>query len=128
MKSIPKRKNPIIFAAAGGLLSITMGATTSYAADEMTDIDVNAKPEQYEPEPAKGMIKALTDFDINETKFLKDNGITIGLWGNAGITYNAASPDNNFNGPVTFGDRSGEFQLNQLNLFIQRAVATEGDS
>jgi hypothetical protein len=125
-------RKPIIIAAASGLLSITMGATNAYAASEvaaeMTDIDVNAKPEQYEPEPAKGMIKALTKYDINETKFLKDNGITIGLWGNAGITYNAESPDNNFNGPVTFGDRSGEFQLNQLNLFIQRAVATEGDA
>ena len=128
MKSMPKRKNPIIFAAASGLLYITIGATPAHAAGEMTDIDVNAKPEQYEPEPAKGMIKALTKYDINETKFLKDNGITIGLWGNAGITYNAESPDNNFNGPVTFADRSGEFQLNQLNLFIQRAVATEGDS
>ena len=134
MKTIPKRKNPMIIAAAGGLLSMTLGATTSYAAPEnaaeMTNVDINAKPEQYEPEPesAKGMIKALTKYDINETKFLKDNGITIGLWGNAGITYNAESPDNNFNGPVTFGDRSGEFQLNQLNLFIQRAVATEGNS
>jgi hypothetical protein len=108
MKSMPKRKKPIIFAAASGLLSITMGATTSYA--------------------APGMVASTTDFDINETSFLKDNGITIGLWSNAGITYNAASPDNNFNGPVTFGDRSGEFQLNQLNLFVQRAVATEGDA
>ncbi len=42
------------------------------------------------------------------------------------ITHQVRS--NNFNGPVTFGDRSGEFQLNQLNMFIQRAVATEGDS
>ena len=108
MKSMPKRKNPIIFAAASGLLSISMGASTSFA--------------------APGMVASTTDFDINETSFLKDNGITVGLWGNAGITYNAASPDNNFNGPVTFGDRSGEFQLNQLNLFIQRAVATEGDA
>jgi hypothetical protein len=108
MKSIPKRKIPIIIVAAGGLLSITMSAAPAYA--------------------APGMVAALTDFDINETKPLKDNGITIGLWSNAGITYNAASPDNNFNGPVTFGDRSGEFQLNQLNLFIQRAVATEGDA
>ncbi|HEY5139165.1 MAG TPA: hypothetical protein VIJ25_07610, partial [Methylococcales bacterium] len=87
MKSIPKRKNPIIFAAASGLLSMTLGATISYAAPEnaaeMTNVDINAKPE-----PAKGMIKALTKYDINEIKFLKDNGITIGLWGNAGITYN----------------------------------------
>jgi len=75
-----------------------------------------------------GAVKSLSGFDINETSFLKNNGIVVGGWGNAGITYNAASPDNNFNGPVTFGDRSGEFQLNQLNLFVQRAVATEGSS
>ena len=128
MKSIPNRKNPIFFAAASGVLSISIGVNVAYAADEISEIDVNAKPEQYEPEPAKGMIKGLTGYDINETPFLKDNGITIGLWTNAGITYNAQSPDNNFNGPVTFADRSGEFQLNQLNWFIQRAVATEGDS
>ena len=131
MNSIPKRKNPIIIAAAGGLLSITIGATNAYAVSETTadttEADINAKAEQYEPEEAKGMVKALTKYDVNETKFLKDNGIVIGLWSNAGVTYNAAAPSNNFNGPVTFGDRSGEFQLNQLNLFIQRAVATEGD-
>lgn len=66
--------------------------------------------------------------DPNESSFMKNNSIKIGGWANAGITYNAAAPDNNFNGPVTFGDRSGEFQLNQLNLFVQKAVATEGDS
>jgi len=66
--------------------------------------------------------------DPNESSFMKNLGLKIGGWGNAGITYNAASPDNNFNGPVTFGDRSGEFQLNQLNLYVQRAVATEGSS
>lgn len=65
--------------------------------------------------------------DPNETQFMKDLGLTVGGWANAGITYNSISPENNFNGPVTFGDRSGEFQLNQLNLFLQRAVATEGD-
>ncbi|TRX03056.1 porin [Candidatus Methylobacter oryzae] len=66
--------------------------------------------------------------DPNESQFMKNLGLKVGGWANAGITYNAASPDNNFNGPVTFGDRSGEFQLNQLNLFVQRAVATEGDA
>ena len=107
MTSIPKRKNPMIIVAASGLLSMTMGVTTSHA--------------------APGMVSSLTNFDVNETKFLKDNGITIGGWGNAGITYNANDPSNGFNGPVTFGDRSSEFQLNQLNMFIQKAVATEGN-
>ncbi len=108
MNCIPKRKNQMIFAAAGSLLSITIGGTNAFA--------------------GPGMIQSLTDYDINETKILKDNGVVVGGWANAGITYNAAAPDNNFNGPVTFADRSGEFQLNQLNLFIQRAVATEGDA
>jgi Putative beta-barrel porin-2, OmpL-like. bbp2 len=66
--------------------------------------------------------------DPNESQFMKNLGLKIGGWANAGITYNAASPDNNFNGPVTFGDRSAEFQLNQLNIFVQRAVAAEGDA
>ena len=59
MKSIPKRKNPMIIVAAGGLLSITMSAAPAYA--------------------APGMVAALTDYDINETKLLKDNGITMRL-------------------------------------------------
>ncbi len=60
-------------------------------------------------------------------KALEDSGIAVGGWANAGITYNATDPADNFNGPVTFADRSAEFQLNQLNVFIQKAVATEGD-
>ncbi len=79
---------------------------------------------------AKSLTEATTLLEAagnpNESSFMKNSGLKIGGWSNAGITYNAASPANNFNGPVTFGDRSSEFQLNQLNLFIQRAVATEG--
>ncbi|UOA10762.1 porin [Methylobacter sp. S3L5C] len=108
-----------------------MGATNAYAIQEataeMSDADVNAKAEQYNIVETKGMIAALTKYDINESKFLKNNDITVGGSSNAGITYNANDPSNGFNGPVTFGDRSSEFQMNQLNLFVQRAVATEGD-
>jgi len=95
MKSRPKRKNQMIFAAAGSLLSV-VGATNAYATD--------------------GLIEEIKRF-----------GFTAGAFANAGITYNATDPANNYNGPVTFGDRSGEFQLNQLNAYIQRAVATEGN-
>jgi len=105
MKSIPKRKLPLII-AAGGLLSISIGTTPAIA--------------------APGAVAALSGFDINETALLKDNGITVGGWANAGITYNPSNPSNGINGPVTFGDLSGTPQLNQLNLTIQRAVATEG--
>ena len=66
--------------------------------------------------------------DPNESTFMKKWGLKVGGWANAGITYNANNPSNNFNGPVTFADRNGEFQLNQLNLFVQRTVAAEGDA
>ena len=73
MKSIPKRKNPIIVAAASGLLSMTMGATNAYAVSEvtpeMTDVDVNAKTEKYDIIETKGAVAALTKYDVNETKF-----------------------------------------------------------
>ncbi|MEQ1621914.1 MAG: porin [Methylococcales bacterium] len=105
-KSI-NHKKLLIIGTASGLLAMSAG--TAHAAGD-------------------GIVKSLSGYDVNETSFLKNNGIVVGGWGNAGITYNAASPKNNFNGPVTFGDRSGEFQLNQLNLFVQRAVATEGSS
>lgn len=65
--------------------------------------------------------------DLNETRFMKDNGLKFGGWANAGITYNATAPGGRFNGPVTFGDRESEFQLNQFYLYLQRAVNTEGD-
>jgi len=107
MKQLPILKHRMIVAATGSLL-LGLGATAA-----------SADP---------GMVQSLSGYDINEAKILKDSGIVIGGWANAGITYNAAAPDSNFNGPVTFGDRSEEFQLNQLNLFVQRAVATEGDS
>ena len=108
MKSMPKRKRPLFIAAVGGFLSMTMGIAPT--------------------EAAPGAVAGLTGFDVNETKLLKDNAITVGGWANAGITYNPNNPSNGFNGPVTFGDLSGTPQLNQLNLFIQRAVATEGDA
>jgi hypothetical protein len=74
-----------------------------------------------------GMVKSLTGFDVNETKPLKSTGVTVGAWANAGITYNSDNPADKFNGPVTFADRASEFQLNQLNLFVQRAVETSAD-
>lgn len=66
--------------------------------------------------------------DPNESKLMKSAGLKMGAWINAGVTYNATNPEDNFNGPVTFGDRASEFQLNQINFYLQRAVATEGKS
>lgn len=66
--------------------------------------------------------------DPNQSQLMKNAGLKMGAWINAGITYNATDPEDNFNGPVTFADRASEFQLNQVNFYLQRAVATEGDA
>ncbi|MGH8685441.1 MAG: outer membrane beta-barrel protein, partial [Nitrosospira sp.] len=64
----------------------------------------------------------------NMINFFKDSGIKFGGWVNAGATYNPNYPANGYNGPVTFADRANRFQLNQLNVYIQRTVVTEGKS
>lgn len=59
---------------------------------------------------------------------LKQSGLELGGWINGGATYNANHPADGFNGAVTFADRANRFQLNQLNLFLQRNVESEGTS
>ena len=150
MKTLPRIKRPLAI-AVGGLLSLTMGAMPVYAetstnaivvkpapkgevadelklkdSSEVTEADINARTEQYEEVDAKGMMTDLTKHDINDFKFLKDNGIVVGGWANGGITYNTHNPANGYNGPVTFNDRSNVPMFNQLNLYAGRAVATEG--
>ena len=110
MKQPSNRTSKMLIAAASGLLSLT---------------SVNALANDFYE--SKGAVQALTGYDVNETSFLKKHGIVVSGIANAGITYNGNNPSNGFNGPVTFGDRASEFQLNQLNLNIQKAVATEGD-
>lgn len=67
------------------------------------------------------------NIDPNETTFMKDLGLTIGGWLQVGVSNNFNNSPGNFNGPVTFGDRTGELQLNQLYMYLQREVADEGD-
>lgn len=72
-----------------------------------------------------GMIESLSDFSINNTSFMKDTGFEVGLWASGGVTGNS---NGKTNAPVLFNDRVNEFNLNQLNFYIERAVNTEGDS
>ena len=110
MKQPSKRNTTMLIAAASGILALS---SVNAFAEDIYD--------------SKGAVQALTKYDVNETSFLKKHGIVVSGIANAGITYNGNNPTNGFNGPVTFGDRASEFQLNQLNLNIQKAVATEGD-
>lgn len=53
-------------------------------------------------------------------------GIEVGGWLDQGITGNGDPGPHRFNGPVTFNDRSGEYQMNQLYLFAERVTTTRG--
>lgn len=109
MKNSTKKTYLIKTATAAGVMFALANAVTAWAG-------------------GSGAIADLTGYNVNESSLLKDHGFVVGGWANAGITYNTADSQDGFNGPVTFNDRDSEFQLNQLNLFIQRAVATEGSS
>jgi len=57
---------------------------------------------------------------------LRCRGIEVGGWLDQGITTNDRDPFNRFNGPVTFNDRSNEYQMNQFYLYAERATETCG--
>jgi hypothetical protein len=53
-------------------------------------------------------------------------GIGLEGWISQGLTINTDSPANRSNFPVTFNDRSNDYQLNQIYLSLARAVGEEG--
>jgi hypothetical protein len=76
---------------------------------------------------ASGLMGAL-GYDPNEAKFMKDHNLKLGGWVNSSISANMSSNGDGFNGPVTFNDRTGELQMNQLNLYLQKAINVNGDA
>ncbi len=50
------------------------------------------------------------------------HGFRIGGWLAQGFTWNSDSPADRTNGTVTFNDRSNEYQMNQLYLYMERPV------
>ncbi|WNB77302.1 porin [Methylomonas koyamae] len=76
---------------------------------------------------ASGLLGA-AGIDPNETKFMQDHNLKLGGWLNSSVSANMNSNGDGFNGPVTFNDRTGELQLNQLYLYLQKAVNVSGDA
>ena len=58
--------------------------------------------------------------------WLEEHDLTVAGWLDQGYTWNPDSPDNRFNGPQTFNDRSNEYQMNQLYLYVEKPTDTEG--
>ena len=69
---------------------------------------------------AGNLIETITGTDPNQLSYLQDKAISVGGWVSSGGTYSTNNPSNHNNAPISFNDRSGELQLNQLNLFLQK--------
>jgi hypothetical protein len=74
---------------------------------------------------ASGLLDA-AGMNPNEASFMKNLGLTVGGWLETSASGNFNRSPDNFNGAVTFQDRSGELQMNQANVWLQKAV-TIGD-
>jgi len=57
---------------------------------------------------------------------LQERNITAGGWVAQSYTWNPYRPADKFNGPLTWTDRSNEYQLNEIYFFAGRAANTEG--
>jgi hypothetical protein len=56
--------------------------------------------------------------------WMTDNGLKVGGSTVQSFTWNWSSPNDRFNGPVTWTDRSNEYQLNQQWLYLEKATDT----
>lgn len=63
-------------------------------------------------------------WSLFDLPILSDNGIVFGGFVSGGIVTNFDDPADKFNGPVTFTDREGEAQLNQLYMNFYRNADT----
>lgn len=66
--------------------------------------------------------------DCNGDNWFTDCGFVLGGSAAASYTSNFTRPLDRFNGPVTYTDRANEFQLNQVNLYLDRATETSDDN
>lgn len=74
-----------------------------------------------------GAIESLTGYNVNESALSKSTGLEFGGWASGGVTYASHNNPSNSNSPISFNDRINEFQFNQLNLYMEKAVE-KGDS
>jgi hypothetical protein len=114
-----------------GVLTFAALATTQTAhADAVPAEEPGAKTAESEPvnwTDAGGLAEAL-GANINEMSFMKNNNLKFGGWIESSVSANFHSSPDKYNGPVTFNDRTGELQMNQLYLYLQKAVNVNGDA
>lgn len=71
------------------------------------------------------LFEALSGKNPNDYPLFKDHGLNVGGWATVGFTYNPASPSDRNNTPVSMNFRSNEWNLHQLDLFIEKPMDAE---
>ncbi|MGA2031316.1 MAG: outer membrane beta-barrel protein [Thermoguttaceae bacterium] len=87
-----------------------------------------AKPEEKKEEEKKDEEKkdeGPEAFKLFKGPLLDCWHVDIRGWIDQGVTLNADSPTNRFNGPVGYNDRSNEYEMNQLYLITERVTKVE---
>src|SRR5690242_17830112 len=92
--------------------------------DEKKDDEEKKDEEEKEEEPKCQFLQHLFDDSCGRNCFT-DHGIVLGGNLAQGVTFNPQSPKDRFNGPVTWTDRSNEYQMNQLYLHAEKATDTK---
>jgi len=91
----------------GGASSGATGSKTPYDYTETSSSD-----------PTEG-------WTLPQPGFLARRRIRLGGWLDQGVSVVANQPADGYNGVVTFNDRDGEYQMNQLYFFLERETATD---
>ncbi|MDN5753845.1 MAG: porin, partial [Nitrosospira sp.] len=123
MTRLPERKVQMRLALMGSLLATTMHLTEAHANPTAYTAANTAANDAAAANIAANTAPKTTSETIMD--LYKKSGIRVGGWINGGATFNPSHIDG-FNGPVTFNDQANRFQLNQVNVFIERAVVAQG--
>ncbi|NOS89517.1 MAG: porin [Methylococcaceae bacterium] len=125
------QKNRVRYGAYGIMLCC-LAIENSHAGGFAGGITTDNKINKNEPllgtkeEAANGLLEAVSGYNINNSDFMTAAKLKAGGAIVAGITYNPAAPTDRSNYPLTFNDRSNEFQFNRFRLFLQREIDTTG--
>lgn len=116
---------PLEQSGSGVAIASDYGRETVLVADEEPAMQEDSGGAVYYSEPvADGEDEP---FKLFEPEFLKKRDITVGGWTAQSVTFNFDSPNDRFNGPVTWMDRSNQYFLNQQYFFIERLTDNGGE-
>ncbi len=128
-----KRLKGRMLVLGGGLLSAALAFAGEPAPSAQNLEKTLDKPEILagevpEPEAPWGLVESFTGFNINKTSFMESLGVRLDGWVEVGIGGNPRGSIDGFNGPVTFNDRTNDPGMNELYIYLERAVNDQGSA